>query len=72
MGRGWGAGGGVGCLSGMVNDGWLFEWLIRSCFARQWDVGGGALVEEQAGLDMNTDKNRSKLLVLTQHNMLTP
>lgn len=40
----------------MVNDGWLFEWLILSCFARQWDVGGGALVEEQAGLDMNTDK----------------
>lgn len=56
---GW-AGGGVGrgggCLSGMVNDGWLFEWLILCCFARQWDVGGGALVEEQAGLDMNTDK----------------
>lgn len=22
---------------------------------RQWDVGGGALVEEQAGLDLNTD-----------------
>lgn len=69
--------GGVG-LSGSVNDGWLFEWLILSCSASipltvrgSGTFAGGALMEELAGLVMNTDITDLNVLVLTQ-NMLTP